>query len=82
MSVDVNDQLDRLCFDHIENDDPVSEEDLTWLIDTVDRLTRWLERMPAHTYPEDSRLWKSWALTSPVLPMIRARAAARGGDAA
>jgi hypothetical protein len=53
-----------------------------WLIDTVDRLTRWLERMPAHTYPEDSRLWKSWALTSPVLPMIRARAAARGGDAA
>lgn len=73
MSEHIADILDRLCHDHIEQDEPVSEEDLAWLIDTVDRLDRWLERMPTHTYPEQSRLWKTWALASPVLPVLTTR---------
>ena len=74
--MDVSDQLDRLCYDYIEGDEPVVEEDLTWLIDTVDRLTRWLDRMPSRTYPEESPLWKQWALTAPLLPVARARTVA------
>jgi hypothetical protein len=48
MTDDISDTLERMCFDYIERGEPVTEDDVTWLIDTVDRLNRWLERMPDH----------------------------------
>jgi predicted GTPase len=30
-----DDRINDLCFNHIEKDDPISWDDLAWLIDTV-----------------------------------------------
>lgn len=57
--------VEQILYENVENREPITEERLVWLIDRLERIERWADRMPSSTYSENSHLWKLWALRRP-----------------